>query len=147
MSALKAYKETHINLLVPKSFKFPPDYPDVTLQGFKLGGSVRSIRSGGISLSDDEKQPLKSMGFVWDMRSYERDRLMSALETYKETHGDLLVPNRFKFPPDCPDVTLQGFKLGGSVRSIRSGDISLSDEEKQTLKSMGFVWKARSSGR
>ena len=140
MNALKAYKETHGDLLVSHSFKFPPDYPDVMLQGFKLGESVGSIRTGNISLSDDEKQILVSQGFVWELRAYERDRLMDALKAYKETHGDLLIPIGFKFPPDYPNVTLQGFKLGRSVSRIRSGHISLSNDEKQTLDSLRFVW-------
>ena len=105
-----------------------------------MGTSVSNIRKELILLSDEERKTLYSLGFVWNKPSYERDRRMSALKSYKETHGDLLVPNRFKFPSDYPDVTLRGFKLGQSVSKIRSKQISLSYDEKQILDNLGFVW-------
>ena len=142
--ALMAYKYMYGDLLVPSKFKFPSDYPNVKLRNFKLGQSVCCIRYGYISLSDEEKQILDDMGFVWDVPSYERDRLISALKAYKKTHGDILVSQKFKFPSDYPDVKLRDFKLGQSVSCIRSGNISLADEEKQIFDDMGFVWSVRS---
>ena len=61
------------------------------------------------------------------------DDLVNLLVSYKNEHGDLLVPARYQ--------TKDGIRLGGIVGTIRSGARKISAEEKKKLNELGFVWK------
>ena len=145
MPALRFYKVKFGNLLVPCRFVFTEENcSDLTLVGYKLGTVVGSIRKGLIIVSDERRNTLDGMGFVWDVSKYEWEvRRMPALRFYKVKFGNLLVPCRFVFTEEnCSDLTLVGYKLGTAVTRIRTGNISVSDERRNTLDAMGFVWDA-----
>jgi hypothetical protein len=69
--------------------------------------------------------------------------IYSALEVYKLTHGDLLVPQKFVVPEGDVRFPVEtwGMKLGGFVNSIRNrGAYS---EHKVKLEELGFVFKKK----
>lgn len=54
------------------------------------------------------------------------------LLSYKNEHGDCLVPVRF--------VDQDGMKIGGIISRIRSDQIRLTEEQRAKLNEIGFVW-------
>jgi hypothetical protein len=71
-----------------------------------------------------------------------------ALATYKELHGDMLVPRSFVVPSSEPwPEEMWEMKLGRTVNKIRSSGYFVRDdlERRQVLDDMGFVWKVKAS--
>jgi hypothetical protein len=148
-TALTVYKAEHGDLLVPQSFVIPSSAPWAEeTWGMNLGRTVGHIRDRGIYLSDDKperKEWLDEIGFVWDDLERRWEVAQTALRTYKEEHGDLLVPYAFVIPSSAPWAEeTWGMKLGSIVNTIRSQGIYLSDdkpERKEWLDEMGFRWR------
>ena len=65
--------------------------------------------------------------------------------TYKEVHGDLLVPFRFVVPSSAPWAEdTWGLRLGATVNHIRTDGTYLRGDDaaqrRAWLDEMGFVW-------
>ena len=88
-------------------------------------------------MSADRKHRLEAIGFVWDPYSAQWEEGFSALQVYKQTKGDCLVPLRFK--------TADGFAVGRWVGHQRDAKDSMSADRKQRLDAIGFVWDTRSA--
>ena len=72
--------------------------------------------------------------------------LITALEAYKQEHGDLRVPTRYTVPEDLDSypVECRGLKLGQRVASIRATGRYVDDEtRRRVLDDMGFEWRLR----
>ncbi|NQV95448.1 MAG: Helicase associated domain protein [Sphingomonadales bacterium] len=63
------------------------------------------------------------------------DEWFGRLQTYKNEHGDCLVPDGFK--------TADGFSLRRWVSHQRSGKATIPAERRQRLEDIGFVWRVR----
>ena len=71
------------------------------------------------------------------------NELIPGLTTYKEVHGDLLVPSAFVVPASEPwPESLWGLELGTRVCELRSegANVGLDPERINWLESKGFVW-------
>lgn len=71
-------------------------------------------------------------------------KVYTALKTYRDVFGDLLVPQPFVVPekdPKWPEE-VWGLRLGARVNAIRSQGtfVNGSPERKQLLDDLGFVW-------
>jgi len=128
---LEEYKKEYGNCLVPQRY--------ITKDGVKLGLIVFSIRRGLRKTSQEEKEKLDSLEFVWRVNSspLSIERIIAFLEEYKEKYGDCCVPQSY--------ITEDGIKLGELVRNIKSGKRKISQGEKEKLDSIGFVWRVNSS--
>ena len=76
----------------------------------------------------------------------EWNTLITALEAYKQEHGDLRVPTRYTVPEDIDSypVECRGLKLGQRVASIRATGRYVDDEtRRRVLDDMGFEWRLR----
>jgi predicted helicase len=106
--------------------------------GSRLGQwvSIQRQRQNKGVLSEDRRQRLDKLGFVWDPFEADWEEGFGYLTTYKEREGHCSVP-----------VTHNenGFRLGGWVRSQRRNKDMLSEERRQRLEELGFVWDARDS--
>lgn len=144
-------------LNVPKDFTVPdcPPWPEKT-RGLPLGSFVTKLRSK-VFLKEhpDAAEKLKEIGFLSDTKTTANDvRFMNvfyALKRYKETYGDLMVPQPFEVPgnsDDWPEETW-GLRLGARVNAIRSqGTFVKSDpERRRMLDDLGFVWSPPESER
>jgi hypothetical protein len=157
--ALTVYKEEHGHLNVPQAFEVPSRAPwRKDTWGVKLGCMVNVIRSHGIYLGrtvlnirelgdflsaekPERREWLDEMGFVWD--EYERrwDLTQSALTTYAEEHGDLMVPYEFVVPSSAPWAEdAWGISLGAAVNDIRTKGIYLSDEKPERRYNLLIDW-------
>ena len=121
-TALKAYKEQHGDWLVPKNYK---------VDGLDLGQWVQTQKTARNSMPRERKDHLEGIGFIWDALGEKWAKGLSALEEYKNQHGDCLVPN---------GAIVNGYKLGGWVAELRKQKRSLSPERKEQLDNLGFVW-------
>ena len=123
---LVAYKQEHGDCLAPTTKKY---------LGLALGTWVTNQRRTINLLSDERKQRLDSIGFVWDPYEAPWNKNFEALKAYRQEYGDCLVPFRFK--------TSSGMALGTWVFNLRRTINQLSDERKQRLDGIGFVWRVK----
>jgi len=158
MEALHIYKsQVDADLHVPVTFVVPSEanWPH-HLQGFPLGRWVNSIRDKDSIVAGfpEREERLSEIGFVWEgtgrtLYSKKRfDTVYSALVTYKNLYGNLLVPQIFVVPSSepWPQITW-GLKLGARVNAIRSQGTLLADapDRRELLDQLGFTWELPSS--
>jgi superfamily II DNA or RNA helicase len=107
--------------------------------GYRLGQwvSIQRQRQNKGALSEERRERLDKIGFVWDPFEADWDEGFGHLKIYKEHEGHCFVPATYN---------QHGFRLGGWVRSQRSHKDRLSEERRQRLEQLGFVWDARGSG-
>ena len=88
-------------------------------------------------------------GSGWPPQSYNDQRwtrTTTALQTYRELHGDLRVPIPFVVPAKAPwPEVCREMTLGETVSSIRSKQrfVKGRPERRAWLDSVGFVWDER----
>jgi hypothetical protein len=145
--AFQQYLDLHGHLQIPVKFKVPPGSPDWPQEtwGFNLGKCVDNIRSGADEITFEQSRQIDALGFVWKIHDLSWDIRMSALETYKNIYGDLLVPARFTIPTgnaDWPKATW-GMKLGSAVCHMRSVAHKMRRKRWEALEKIGFSWRSR----
>ncbi|CAK4620032.1 unnamed protein product [Aphanomyces euteiches] len=110
-----------------------------------LGVKVRNIRRRQTELTLEQRQELDALDFVWDATKLHWNRNLSALKTYMKLFGNLRVPQAFVVPKNDLDwpSDYANIKLGTIVNTLRSNQAALSDEKKQELNNLGFVWSVK----
>lgn len=144
-------------LTVPIDFTVPDSAPwPESTRGLPLGRSVSMFRSKSFLKNNPEAaEKLMDIGFQTDSKTSANDvrfqNVYVALKRYKETYGDLLVPQPFEVPDKSEDWPKEtwGLRLGARVNAIRSqGTFVKSDpDKKQMLDDLGFVWSPPESER
>jgi hypothetical protein len=99
--------------------------------GYRLGGWSQNQRGAKEALSDERRQRLDDMGFVWNTFSLAWEEGFSKLLQFKDREGHCKVPPKHKE---------DGYKLGEWVSRQRSGKRAPSAERRQRLDGLGFVW-------
>ena len=84
---LKAYKDREGHCRVPNEYKE---------RGFPLGSWVQTQRTLIDKMSAARRARLDSLGFEWDILSYQWKRGLEYLEAYKEREGHCRVPSRLR---------------------------------------------------
>ena len=136
-------------LTVPKEFCVPDadPWPENT-RGLPLGRSIKQLKSKDyLKENPGAEEKLRQIGFETSKKLSANDKRFQAvylaLERYKETYGDLLVPQPFIVPDssEWPEESW-GLRLGARVNAIRSqGTFIKNNAERQDmLDSLGFVW-------
>ena len=122
------FKEASGHTMVPTSFK--------TSEGFLLGKWVAAQRVAKLQgrLGLDEKDMLDKLGFAWDPRARSWAHLTEELLTYKNLHGNLLVPSNY--------TSSSGFRLGQWVQGLRIQKKMgrLQRDKVAFLDKLGMVW-------
>eukprot|EP00536_Pseudo-nitzschia_multiseries_P016115 jgi/Psemu1/247332/estExt_Genewise1.C_10210009 len=137
-------------LTVPTEFSVPDaePWPEST-RGLPLGRSIKQLRSKAyLKENPGSEEKLKQIGFETDKKLSANDKRFQAvylaLERYKETYGDLLVPQPFVVPSDSAEWPEEswGLRLGARVNAIRSQGtfIKNNSERQDMLDALGFVW-------
>jgi hypothetical protein len=125
---LLAYVEAEGHARVPQSHR--------TADGYPLGRWVAHQRTKKDSLSADRRERLDGVdGWVWDGVAAAWDEGFGHLLAYVEAEGHALVPQIHR--------TDDGYLLGSWVSHQRSGKDTLSEERRQRLDEVGFVWDAQ----
>src|SRR5262249_28161806 len=124
-SHLKLYKERVGDCRVPFNH---------IENGFKLGSWANTQRTNKNSLSDEHRQRLEEIGFIWDLRSANWDEGLRNLTTYRSREGHCNVPETHKEG---------GFALGSWVGTQRHNKDRLSEERRQKLDELGVMWDVR----
>ncbi|KAF0743471.1 hypothetical protein Ae201684P_020061 [Aphanomyces euteiches] len=147
MEALRTFKKIYGHIKVPRVFEVPEDDPQwpVYLWTMRLGVKVGNIRRRQTELTLEQRQELDALDFVWDANKLHWNRNLSALKTYMKLFGNLFVPQKFVVPQDDPDwpSDYANIKLGTIVNGLRSNQATLSDEKKQELNKLDFVWSVK----
>lgn len=111
----------------------PTDY--ISPNGYKLGAKVRSLRSGRLKITDEQRAELDSLGFVWEVRKYLITEYIAHLQKYVNEYDNALVPINY--------VSASGYPLGKKTKLVRNGGIATNLLEKEALNNLGFVWDLR----
>jgi superfamily II DNA or RNA helicase/DNA-binding TFAR19-related protein (PDSD5 family) len=125
---LSAYHQEHGNCNVPSSY--------ITETGFKLGvwADTQRQKLKKNKLSDERKERLEALGFVWDPYTEQWEEGFRELCAYHQEHGNCDVPKSY--------ITDTGFMLGSWAFRQRGNykNNKLSEERKERLEALGFVW-------
>jgi hypothetical protein len=139
-----AYKNTHGDLNIAQSFVVPSEdpWPEKSWES-KLGLMISKIRSSGTFVKSDpgRRQWLEDEGFVFDVLKEKWEDAQRALEQYRDVHGGLDIPQRYKVPAEKPwPEGMWGVALGKMAAHIRCQGCFVSDnpERKQWLEERGF---------
>lgn len=124
--ALEAYVEEFGNCNVKGDY--------VTQNGIKLGMYVKEFRDGRFKTSEEQKEMLNKLGFDWQKHRTRLtfDELYELIKEYTKKYGNCCIPRYYK--------TIDGITLGIYVNNMRHGYRKTSDEQKQLLDDLGFVW-------
>ena len=104
-----------------------------TEDGYALGNWVHNQRTKSDELTEDRRQQLIELGFVWDPLTENWEAGYNALKKFKEREGHCRVPATY--------ITDDGFKLGSWVRYHRQKVDELTEARHQRLNELGFVWQ------
>jgi superfamily II DNA or RNA helicase len=119
---LKAYKEREGHCRVPDDYR---------QDGFRLGQWVGIQRGNEATISDERRQKLDELGFVWDARETAWEEGFNCLKIYKDRNGHCQVPISYKE---------NGFRLGAWIDRQRQSKETMPPERRQRLDEVGFVW-------
>ena len=88
-------------------------------------------------LSEERKERLEALGFVWDQLAAQWEEGFRELSAYHQEHGNCDVSQSH--------ITDTGFKLGLWVSNQRQflKKNKLSEERKERLEALGFVWEPK----
>ncbi|TGB15543.1 DEAD/DEAH box helicase [Streptomyces sp. MZ04] len=128
LGAAQQYHQEHGHLRVT--------HTQVSGTGLALGrwlGKQRSLRRAGHLLPEREHQ-LDRLGILWNPMEAHRQEALSAARLFVSREGHLRVPKGH---------LEEGFPLGTFLQNVRRGEIDLSEEESEQLRSWGFTWKSR----
>ena len=118
------YKQVHGDCNVPKRYKANP----------QLGSWVGTQRRKEETVSEEKRKRLDSIGFIWKLRatpvSVDWKVRFKQLEEYKRVHGNCNVPQRYQPNP----------QLGTWVNNQRTKEETTSENKRNQLNSIGFVW-------
>ena len=123
-AALRAYKQTYGDCIVPRKWKDNPELAEWC-------NTQRKAQRDNM-LFPDRITRLEQLGFLLDPFTVVWEEMFSALCAYKQTHGDCNVPQRWHNNP----------KLAEWCRSQRRAykGNTLSPDRITRLEQLGFVW-------
>ena len=143
----KTYYELHGDLLIPDSFKTINGI-SYNEKGLSLGTWIRTQRQNlkKGTLSEERIEKLESIGMVWTATlapDEQWDKMYELAKTYYESHGNLLIPNKFKTINGIHKDD-NGLSLGDWISKQRQNykKGALSQERIEKLESIGMVWTA-----
>lgn len=116
---LVAFKNTFGNCLVPNKWK----------TNLKLGTWVGVQRWRSEALSEDRRKRLNDLGFEWDPKTAEWNRMFNQLVNYKTKHGNCLIPRGGKHS-----------KLSLWVLHVRHSKTHLLPTQIEKLNELEFDW-------
>ena len=143
---------------VPVNFYVPDLAPwPETVRGLPLGQQLGNLKRR-LAKNKEAKERFQQLGLTIlqdkaatgesDQRQNANDirfqKVYTALKTYKEIYGDLVVPQPFAVPSDndrWPEDTW-GLRLGARVNAIRSQGtfVNNNPERRKLLDDLGFIW-------
>ena len=120
--------------------RVPADY---YVDGFPLGNWIATQRAKNKSrsekpLTQEQYEQLNAIGMIWDVFDSQWEKGYNHAMEYFKTHGDLLVPNKYKSD--------DGFPLGTWVAARRGGYMGYGSWARPTeaqigrLEAIGMVW-------
>ena len=102
-------------------------------EGFRLGKWVKFQRVNKNKVSEERKQRLDALGFIWDLLADQWEDGLQHLMQFVKENGHCRVHSQYKSP--------DGYRLGGWVVFQRVKHDGMSAERKARLDALGFVWE------
>jgi Helicase associated domain len=109
-------------------------HPRYEESGFKLGVWVTTQRHSKKPIPLERRRQLDDLGFVWDPLEADWEQGFTYLVAFKNKTGHCVVPQPFE---------LEGFALGRWVSKQRLNADKMSDERRERLAGIGFIWQPR----
>jgi len=110
--------------------------------GYPIGQKIHNLRRGNIKLSEQQIQTLTDIGFVWSEKNPDNKFVF---DDFYERLKQKLEENNFNWVKMGKSLKNETYPMKAKIQQIRSGKISLTDEQKQWLDAIGFVWKVDSN--
>ena len=132
LSHFRAFKAEYGHTRVPVAY--------VCTDKHKLGGQMRSIRSGANKLTPEQRAVLDAEGFIWNASLYGAwwPEFIAHFRAFKAEFGHTRVP--------LAHVCADDYKLGLRVSGIRTGNNKVTDAQRAILEAEGFRWDASTTG-
>lgn len=140
LTEMQAYYKEHGNLDIRARYE--------TADGFKLGRWICNLRTKvktkGLdkALTKEQQEQLAALGMIWDRNTEKWEEYFEAAQEYYRQHGNLEVMAKY--------VTEEGLPLGRWLSDISNKvsdenlrRVSLTDEQLERLKSIGFKQEKR----
>ena len=132
LGALRAYAAREGHCRVPQTH--------VDSHGYRLGQAVADIRSAQqifVKGRPDRRAELDAIGFLWDPREYDWQRLLVALQSFARREGHCRVPDTH--------TDSDGYTLGSLAKEIRCTEayVKARPDRRAALDAIGFVWDPR----
>ena len=121
---LEIYTEENGDCLVPTAY--------VTSEGFNLRNWVKNQRNRRCSLTENRRNRLDGLGFIWNEIEHVREIGLKELTLYKGRWGHCKVPQRYE--------SKTSYKLGMWVSNIRRQKHVLPQDFVRNLDDLGFIW-------
>lgn len=122
--ALKKFQDEYGHCLVDRAH---------VQDDFKLGNWVRSVRQRKNKLSREQLDALNSIGFVWDPTLHAWLNGYDALKSFHAKYNHCRVRR---------DYVQGDYKLGIWVAGQRKRRAKLTQEQRDSLDALGFVWSS-----
>lgn len=111
-----------------------PDYKSLGEWVVRQRNNAKGV-CGVAKLSNERKNKLNALGFVWDKREDKWYRSFDRLVEYKQEHGDTNVPDKYELDQKLANwVKVQRAR----VRGTKPG--GLKPERKALLDELNFTW-------
>ncbi len=124
LEALKVFRDREGHCRVPASY----------IEGdYRLGPWVASQRPKKDSMTEERRRRLDAMGFLWDPLADDWERGFAALKVFHDREGHCRMPARH---------TEGDYPLGQWVSVQRRGPALMTEDRRQRLDALGFVWDA-----
>lgn len=127
----KAYYEQYGSLAIPDERETEYKQLRTWIQEQKL----KYNSEDEADLSKEQIEQLESIGIVWNVNQASYDNMYKQAQEYFEQHGDLLVPRTEEYK-----ALVNWIK---SQRRKYNSENGLSQEEIESLESIGMVWDAK----
>jgi hypothetical protein len=143
LNLLLLYAESHI--LPSNSWTKHYWLPLFLVRVMHQRAQYRKLREGKPSpMTEERVKALEDVGFCWSTTNADADwnARIKELQTYKDQHGNCLVPNRY---PENPRLGTWVGKQRKQYKLFHEGTpCNLTYERVRALDDLGFVWTLRS---
>ena len=119
--ALKIYHAKNAHYKIKANWKVPSEDPwPINLWGKDLNQLVRQLRFLD-DISDEEKERLENIKFVWDPHKENGEKVLECVTIYHNLYGHTNVPAKYVVPHDIFKFPkyLRGMKLGAKLSNYR----------------------------
>uniref|UniRef100_A0A7S1C0N1 Helicase-associated domain-containing protein n=1 Tax=Corethron hystrix TaxID=216773 RepID=A0A7S1C0N1_9STRA len=138
LNQLEAYAKIHGDCNVPADYTPLPELGNWVRTLRRKKNAKRTEKYRPKSVMQDHIKSLDKLGFIWDLKKWLWNKKCEALKSYKEEHGNLIVPRYYN---KDNALGMWVYDQRAEYRKFLSGKPSQLTQAKITeLNLLGFIW-------